>query len=137
MLAVAATGIITQFLCASGIFPVVVSVVDAGFNDRRVVDSFVAVGFSPVPLLVLVIVVVLATAVSLWIGSWELDRGMPLATPCSAAISAACHLAEMEDGVETAQRPVRWGVVGTENSVGRLAFSAGPVGGPVPRRKYW
>ena len=43
---------------------------------------------------------------------------MPIAGPCSAAISAACH--RPEEDVDAATKPVMWGTVSSDDVVGQL-----------------
>lgn len=61
-------------------------------------------------------------------------RGMPLAGSCSAAISAACH--RPEEDVDAATKPVKWGVVSSENGVGHCCFTSFEVSQPVSGKHY-
>lgn len=61
--------------------------------------------------------------------------GMPLASSCSAAISAACH--SLEDDIDAAVLPVQWGVVGyDEKGVGHCTFTSQSVTAPVVGKRY-
>lgn len=66
---------------------------------------------------------------------------MPLASTCSAAISAACHQ-PLPDDQEAYMFPVQWGVVGVDRNadgvrVGHCCFStARDVKGPVEGDVY-
>ena len=125
----------THFVLSQAFFLVAVDV----FDDNGQLDrdkTILTVGFSIIALVVLVIVIGIGAILTFALGFRRFKSGMPLAGPCSAAISAACHLAEFETGDEAAERPVQWGVVNSENGVGHLAFSSGVVSEPVPGRLY-
>jgi hypothetical protein len=125
----------THFLLSQGFFLVAVDVFDLdGVID--VDQTIMSVGFSISALIFLLAVVGLVVLVGLLMGFRRCPAGMPLAGSASAAISAACHVAEGEDGLETAGREVQWGVVSTRNGIGHLAFSSGIVSEPIPRRLY-
>lgn len=132
IMAISAT---SHFLLSQGFFLVAVDVFDInGVLDQN--QTILTVGFSISALVLLVSLTGLAVVASLLMGFRRYPAGMPLAGPTSAAISAACHVADGEDGAATAERDVQWGVVGTSNSVGHLAFSSGIVSEPVPGRLY-
>jgi hypothetical protein len=125
----------THFLLSQGFFLVAIDVFDVnGELDAK--QTIMSVGFSISALVLLVALVGLAVLSSLWIGFGRYPEGMPLAGPISAAISAACHPADGEDGFATAETDIQWGVVSTSNGVGHLAFSSRIVDKPVPDRMY-
>lgn len=68
------------------------------------------------------------------LNGFRVHRGMPLAGSCSAAISAACH--RPEDDVDAATKPVMWGVVSSDKSVGHCCFTSFEVSRPVPGELY-
>lgn len=105
-------------------------------GDVDPTQTILTVGFSVAALIILAFVLGLAVLVSAALGWRRYARGMPLVGPCTAAISAACHVASGENGWESAGRMVQWGVVETRDAVGHLSFSALPVGEPVPGRLY-
>lgn len=59
---------------------------------------------------------------------------MPLASTCSAAISAACH--PSPDDIDAAVLPVQWGVVSTKDGIGHCSFSSKLVAPPIPGQIY-
>ncbi|KAK3380710.1 hypothetical protein B0T24DRAFT_616099 [Lasiosphaeria ovina] len=124
-----------HFLLSQAFFLVAVDVFgpDGDPDPQR---AILTVGFSPIAMVILFIALAVALLLALLLGWRRLRVGMPLAGPCSAAISAACHVAAGESGAEAARRLIRWGVVGSEGGVGHLSFSAGPVSEPVPGRLY-
>ena len=71
------------------------------------------------------------------LGQRKLKPGVPLATNCSLAISAACHRPEWDQ--DAALLPVKWGVVGDEvaqGAVGHCTFTSGEVRAPVRGLRY-
>ena len=74
----------------------------------------------------------------LLIGLRKFSSGMPMASTCSAAISAACH-PPLPDDEEAYKFPVQWGVVSHDGDggVGHCAFTtARDVAAPVVGRLY-
>jgi len=124
-----------HFLLSQGFFLVAVDVFNLD-GDIDLEQTIMTVGFSISALILLVTIVGLVVVTGLGMGLRRYPPGIPLAGPNSAAISAACHVAEGEDGEETAMREIQWGVVDTRNGIGKLAFSSGIVGEPVPGRLY-
>lgn len=111
--------------------------------------STTGIGFSPLPLLILLVLLVV---LGLWIAVLSFRKvdprgaiedgesaGNPLALvggTCSAVLSARCHRVPREGGVETLK--VRWGVVreGVGMNAGHATFSGRPVGDILVGRAY-
>jgi hypothetical protein len=124
-----------HFILSQGFFLVAVDVFDLKGNLDA--DSVImSVGFSIAALIVLVALCGTVVLVAFLIGFRRFPKGIPLVGPCSAAISAACHVADHEDGKAVAEGTVQWGVVDIRNRVGHLAFSGSLVGKPVPGFYY-
>ena len=68
------------------------------------------------------------------IGFRKYPDGLPLAGTCSAAISAACH--RPEDDVNAAEKPVMWGVVDSDDTVGHCCFTSQEVTAPPEWKRY-
>ncbi|KAH6985672.1 hypothetical protein BKA56DRAFT_291858 [Ilyonectria sp. MPI-CAGE-AT-0026] len=107
------------------------------------------IGFCPLPLLILLVVLVTLGLLVLGLSLRKADprgaidsgdpAGNPLTLPggsCSAVLSSRCHRVPQEDGVEALA--VRWGVVreGIGMYAGHATFSARPVGDILVGRSY-
>lgn len=68
------------------------------------------------------------------VGSRKFKAGMPLVGSCSAAISAACHAPKNDP--DASLRPVMWGVIKTNDSVGHCCLSSLDVSPPVEGQAY-
>ncbi|KAI9040140.1 uncharacterized protein KD926_008584 [Aspergillus affinis] len=68
--------------------------------------------YSPIAIVITLSVVILAMGLLLGLGTRQFKSHMPLATHCSAAISAACHPPEEDEGA--ALKPVIWGEIPRE-----------------------
>ncbi|PWY89613.1 hypothetical protein BO94DRAFT_623599 [Aspergillus sclerotioniger CBS 115572] len=66
-------------------------------------------GYSPMAMFITLWVIILALGLLLGLGARQFRAHMPLATHCSAAISAACH--PPPEDKDAAGRPVKWGEV--------------------------
>ena len=97
-------------------------------------NSISTVGFS---LSAIVTVIALGTVVVLLgilNGFRRYPPGIPLAGSCSAAISAACH--RPEGDTDAAEKPLMWGAVETEGSIGHCCFTSFEVEKPVAGKLY-
>ena len=100
-------------------------------------NSSSAVGLSPAPMLVVVILGTCTTAIAIGMGFRKLQRRtMPVAASCSFALAAASH--RPVGDVDAAVLPVRWGEVTEMGSadVGHCCFTSQNVVGVVRGRKY-
>lgn len=89
---------------------------DAGSN-------ITVAGYSPLGILISLTIRLILVSGLLLLALRRFPSGMPLASTCIAAISAACHPPLPED--EEAYRfPVQWGVVGLDvEGAGHCAFT--------------
>jgi hypothetical protein len=96
-----------------------------------------AVGLSPAPMLVIVILGLCLVAITIGLGFRKLEgNAMPVAASCSLALAAAAH--RPAGDVDAAVLPVKWGEVvemGTAD-VGHCSFTSQEVLGVKPGRKY-
>lgn len=96
-----------------------------------------AVGLSPAPMLVVIIMGTCLIAIAVGLGSRKLaGKSMPVAASCSFALAAAAHRAAGD--VDAAVLAVQWGeVVGMGDAdVGHCCFTSQDVVGVVPGKKY-
>ncbi|KAJ5372963.1 hypothetical protein N7517_004969 [Penicillium concentricum] len=83
-------------------------------------------GYSPIAILVAIIVFGLLLLVPVVLGLRRFESPMPLVVQCSAAISAACHptTSSMDDSANHALKPVQWGEIpGIYSDRGPMVFS--------------
>ena len=98
-------------------------------------ESISTIGYSCIPLLVVIILGSVTVLVGILNGFRRYKPGIPLAGSCSAAISAACHLAE--EDVHASEKPVLWGVVSMkEDGVGHCSFTSLKAEAPVEGESY-
>jgi hypothetical protein len=104
------------------------------------VDRSGRLGFSPMPMVAVLIVGGVMACSVIGFGFIPYKRGMPLAGSCSMAISAACHPKKTdESGSESRdwEQKLQWGVVETNaEGVGHCAFSTQHVEPLVQGRFY-
>ncbi|KAF1928320.1 uncharacterized protein M421DRAFT_63465 [Didymella exigua CBS 183.55] len=102
-------------------------------------DSRISCGYSPVAMLVVVVLGIFMVATVVGFGYIPYRSGMPLAGSCSLAISAACHPDEDTKGesTTTSEEKLQWGVASTStDGIGHCAFSSREVGPLVEGRMY-
>ena len=135
MIPLMAASAATHFILSQGFFLVAVDVFN---NEGHLVkdQAILTVGFSVIALVILVIVICIGAVLTFVLGYRRYKPGMAFAGSCSAAISAACHVAEFENGKDAAEQQVQWGVVSSQNGQGHLSFSSGPVSEPISGRLY-
>ena len=98
-------------------------------------ESVSTIGYSCIPLLVVIILGSVTVLAGILNGFRRYKPGIPLAGSCSAAISAACHVAE--EDVHAAEKPVLWGVVSRkEGGVGHCSFTSLEAEAPVEGESY-
>ncbi|KAL1637613.1 hypothetical protein SLS58_009286 [Diplodia intermedia] len=128
-----------HWIISQSIFLVKVDGKDArgGYNDDG--TSAITCGYSPLGMIITLLVGVLFMLSIAALGIRKLKPGIPLAGSCSAAISAACH---GPDGTSERQ-PLMWGAIPGEEFetehhpvVGHCALSNGPVEMPVSGNMY-
>jgi hypothetical protein len=94
-------------------------------------------GYSPIAMLVVIIIGALMVAAVIGFGYIPYNRGMPLAGSCSLAISAACHPPPTGEDAVLSEQKLQFGVVSTSgDGIGHCAFSSKEVGKLVKGRTY-
>jgi hypothetical protein len=128
-----------HWLASQSIFKVQIVLVD--LHTRQIFDQISTCGYSPVAIILTTIVGFIIAASGVIISRFWYPAGMPLASSCSAAISAACHAPPEESGASLL--PVQWGAVthgkvgdNGEEPIGHCCFSSLPVEVPIPGRLY-
>ncbi len=88
--------------------------------------SFVTCGYSPLAILLVIVLGVCMAAFGIVTGSRRLPVGSPpMASSCSASLSAVCHTGKDQ---KEALKVLKWGAVEMdENGMGHCAFSSGQV----------
>ena len=94
------------------------------------------VGFSCLPILLVIIVGLVMLAVAIGAGFRKFASHIPVAGSCSVALAAAAHRPTHD--ADAAYLPVQWGAVGREESdgIGHCCFTSEPVHDLVPGRQY-
>lgn len=94
-------------------------------------------GYAPSAILAVIVLTSLLLIGMLGTGVTRLPSSMPVAASCSAAIAAACHVAEGEREEACALKEVMWGDTGSdEKGVGHCAFSTRDVEVPEEGRLH-
>jgi len=125
-----------HWLVSQSIFLAVVAVYDQA-GDLRNATQIASCGFSPLPMICVLVIGVLLVLGTYLVGRGKYDPSMPLAGSCSAAISAACHRPEWDS--DAAVNPVQWGAVpgfGADLGVGHCCFTSGDVEPVQEGREY-
>lgn len=96
-------------------------------------------GYSPIAMLVVVLLATAMVATVIGFGYIPYKSGMPLAGSCSLAISAACHPNEDTKGdtFTMSEEKLQWGVISTSaDGIEHCAFANKDVGPLVEGRMY-
>ncbi|KAF2126203.1 hypothetical protein P153DRAFT_388946 [Dothidotthia symphoricarpi CBS 119687] len=128
-----------HWLASQSIFMVHIMITDA--QTRNISGQITTCGYSPMAIILTTAIGSMIAVGGLAIGNLRYPAGIPLASSCSAAISAACHPPSSD--VDASLYPVQWGVVASEKQdpdgeepVGHCSFSSGPVEYPTAGRLY-
>lgn len=122
-----------HWLVSQSFFLVQITVYTEGVEDASL--DITTCGYSPIATLFVIIVGITMLAVAFGLGFRRYPAGIPLASSCSAAISAACH--PPSDDVDAAVLPVQWGVIeAASDGVGHCSFTSHEVTAPVKGRLY-
>ena len=97
-------------------------------------NSVSTVGCSSMAIITFIPLATVVLLLSVLTGFRRYPPGVPLAGSCSAAISAACH--RPEGDTDAAEKPLMWGAVETEGSIGHCCFTSFEVEKPVVGRLY-
>ncbi|KAI8938163.1 hypothetical protein NX059_005828 [Plenodomus lindquistii] len=130
---------IFHWLVSQSIFLVQITVTNAA--DRQKTRQISTCAYSPVAIILCTIVGSVIAFGGIALGKKRYPAGMPMASSCSAAISAACH--PVPEDAQASLRPLQWGAtshgeMGEDGSepVGHCTFSGLPVEQPIPGRLY-
>ncbi|KAK1757299.1 hypothetical protein QBC47DRAFT_442112 [Echria macrotheca] len=88
-------------------------------------DSFSTCGYSPIAIIISMMLGIAFLAVVVGLGFRRYDGVMRMVATNSRAISAACHVLE-EDREDGYLLPVQWGVVSMTKGVGKCTFTTAP-----------
>jgi hypothetical protein len=108
-------------------------------------SDFVKLGFSPIAIILVIVMISVMIVLMVGIGFIPYARGMPFAASNSMAISAACHTVEVfeaneavEGNNDAATRRIQWGVMRAADGdvPGHCGFSAEHVEAPVKGELY-
>ncbi|KAK4450480.1 hypothetical protein QBC34DRAFT_460961 [Podospora aff. communis PSN243] len=87
--------------------------------------SFSTCGYSPIAIIISIMVSIALLAVVAGLGFRRYDGVMRMVATNSRAISAACHVLE-EDREDGYLLPVQWGVVSMSKGIGKCTFTTAP-----------
>ncbi|KAF2846689.1 hypothetical protein T440DRAFT_405013 [Plenodomus tracheiphilus IPT5] len=128
-----------HWLASQSIFLVQITI--TATQDRQVTRLMSTCGYSAVAIILCIVVGTIVAIGGLVIGRFKYVSAMPMASSCSAAISAACH--PLPEDAHASTLPVQWGVVARgdrytegDKAVGHCAFSSLPVQQPIQGRLY-
>jgi hypothetical protein len=129
-----------HWLASQSIFMVQISVTD--HRSREIVEQISTCGYSPVAIILTTVVGSVIALGGVALARLRYPAGMPIASSCSAAISAACH--PPKEDVDASLLAVQWGAVSHgENpksngkaAVGHCTFTSLPVEYPLVGRLY-
>lgn len=111
---------------------------EINYGTSQVKSEWTSCGYSPIAILITLIMGILMTISIVAFGFVPFKPGMNLAASNSAAISAACHIKGDEvDGYAAARGKLQWGVVGVgSEGVGHCSFSTQEVKMPEAGESY-
>ncbi|KAH7062665.1 hypothetical protein B0J12DRAFT_564431 [Macrophomina phaseolina] len=127
-----------HWLVSQSLFMVSVTILDNGSGERAPDRTVSTCGYSPVAIILTTAVGSVLVLGGLVLAARRYPAQMPLASSCSAAISAACH--PPEEDVSASMLPVQWGVVkgkeGGSAGVEHISFTSFEVSPPLVGRMY-
>lgn len=128
-----------HWFASQSIFLVQISVTNVNTRDNP--DQVSTCGYSPVAVILTAVTATFIALCGVSLGRLKLPVGIPLASSCSAAISAACH--PPAEDVNASLMPVQWGAVthiregdADGETIGHCSFSSFPVEIPITGRLY-
>ncbi len=123
-----------HWLISQSIFLVSVNAYDESVR-RYPRSDVMALGYSPLAIIITICVGILLPAGSLLLGSRRFKSGMPIAGSCSLAIAAACHpraKTDDDDELDIEYRRLKWGAEPCPpDEIGHCAFSDANVTMPM------
>ncbi|KAH7071546.1 hypothetical protein BKA63DRAFT_535404 [Paraphoma chrysanthemicola] len=126
-----------HWLASQSLFMVQITITNEARQPARQISTC---GYSPMAIILTIVVATIIAGSGVVMARFRYKGGMPLASSCSAAISAACH--PPEGDVDAHLLPVQWGAVkhgsgeGDEEGVGHCSFSSWPVEVPIAGRVF-
>ncbi|KAL2011596.1 hypothetical protein VTN00DRAFT_4314 [Thermoascus crustaceus] len=119
------------WLISQSLFLVTVVAYDVN-QERDYHHDLTTCGYSPVAILSGVVVGGLMLLSLIGLGFRRFESGMPVASSCSLAISAACHPGVMDAGMsesessdsDTPHLPLKWGVMSSDGEGGHSGVAA-------------
>ena len=124
---------ILHWLVSQGLFLARVSVFTTdGVEDTA--TSISSIGYSNIAIITVIALGTVVVVLGILNGFRKYPAGIRLVGSCSAAISAACHRPERD--TDAAEKPLMWGAVETERSIGHCCFKSFEVEKPVVGRLY-
>ncbi|PYI03206.1 hypothetical protein BO78DRAFT_410014 [Aspergillus sclerotiicarbonarius CBS 121057] len=108
-----------HWLVSSSLFYVEIIPFDTQGNASYA-NQVIACGYAPIAIVFAVILGVVMTSTIFGLSMRWFDSRMPIASSCSAAISAACH---PQGGDEHALKPVKWGEIPVPSSQTKAGVS--------------
>ncbi len=116
-----------SWLASQSLFIVQIDIVNTDGAPRPPLSSC---GFSPGAIILTMILGTILALGAILTAFRRYPATMPLASTCSAAISAASH--PPPEDVDAAVLPVQWGVVSSKDGVRHCSFSSKLVAPPMP-----
>ena len=121
-----------QWLVSQSVFLARVNVINP---QNLEVAELSTCGYSPMAIIFAIILGLIVVLVGISNGLRRVSVSMPLASSCSAAISAACHPPKTD--VSASLKRVMWGVSNeSDESVGHCTFTSLEVEAPIAGRRY-
>jgi hypothetical protein len=129
-----------HWLTSSGFFAAHVTILDA-LDRSKIAKDISTCGFSPIAMILTIITATIVYGSGLYMSMFKYTKGIPLASSCSAAISAACH--PPAEDVNAGLLPIQWGatthdrgVKTSTGAIGHCCFTSLPVKQPKTGRRY-
>lgn len=134
-----------HWLASQSLFMVQITVTRTEGSGARLVvptEQISTCGYSPFAIIFSTATATVIAIGGIIMGRFKYPVGMPLASSCSAVISAACHPLSGEKNAHLL--PVQWGVMtrgpylrdGADQRVRHCGFSSEPVRMPIPGHLY-
>ncbi len=126
-----------HWLVSRSLFLVKINVYDRNGNPEPERDIS-ACGFSPLAILLVIVILTAMLVVLLVYGMRSLALGIPVAGANSWAISAACHYIQGDKDEDAALKPLKWGVVvpASEGQPGHCCITSQKVEAPIEGQIY-
>jgi hypothetical protein len=130
-----------HWLASQSLFMVRITVTDASTREISPKEQISTCAFSPFAIILATATATVIAVGGIIVGRFKYPAGLPVASSCSAAISAGCH--PPPEDVDPHLKQVRWGVIshaeqrrGYTEHIGRCSFSSMPVQMPTSGQLY-